>query len=108
MSLSLIYAIFGDGRGLPPKDHPKAWYMLGGQLYSWHGWFGCQLRSFEFRAPPAGTERTVLDQRIRIFGVGRRRFGMVECSWSLVGMGRSLDEDTAMIEAFRAKLRALT
>lgn len=39
---------------------------IGGVVYRWNGWCGCQLESSEWRRVPAGTSRT-LD-----FGVGRQ------------------------------------
>lgn len=32
---------------------------LGGIVYRWSGWGGCQLESYEWRRVPAGTERVV-------------------------------------------------
>ena len=35
-------------------------YRINGKLYTWCGWFGCQIESMEWRRLPAGTKRDLV------------------------------------------------
>jgi hypothetical protein len=88
-----------------------AYFIFGNNTYQWSGYYGCQLKSFEWRRVPAGTER-VLD-----FGIGKdpvnirvfttERVGLkIETTWSVCPTG-SIDEHKARIESLRSALREL-
>ena len=86
---------------------------LGGVVYRWNGWFGCQLESIEWRRAPAGTER-VLD-----FGLGKptitvtvwktKRQGpflKVRTLWAISARG-SIDEHNARIFDLKNALKGM-
>ena len=86
---------------------------LGGVVYRWNGWFGCQLESIEWRRAPAGTER-VLD-----FGLGKptitvtvwkteRRWavGRVRTFWAVSPRGTH-DEHNARIFELKNALKGM-
>lgn len=86
------------------RDHAVA--IIAGRRYRWTGWFGCQLESMEWRRVPAGTEREILGRKFRVWRT-EREWLRVRTLWCLIGLGRSVDEDSAKINALRDDLRAL-
>ena len=87
--------------------------VFDGVRYRWSGWYGCQLESFEWRRPPAGTTRT-LD-----FGIGKPSIvvsvftterklwlGKCRCTWAVSPTGR-IDEHFARIQELKDALRGL-
>lgn len=84
---------------------------LGGVVYRWNGWGGCQLESYEWRRVPAGTERVLG------FGVGQPTitvtvwrtvrqwpFFKVRTLWAVSPRG-SIDEHNARISELKNALR---
>jgi len=81
--------------------------FIGGHCYEFHGWGGCQLRSFQFFAPPAGTRRELDfgDEKININIYRTNRVGLfVECMWAISSHG-SIDEHNKRINHLRNKLQ---
>lgn len=90
---------------------PRVFFVFDGIEYSWNGWFGCQLESYEFRRPPAGTTRE-LDfgegkQKIcvTIFSTHREWF-WCRCTWAVSNSGTH-EEHTTRIHQLRNALREL-
>ena len=90
---------------------PRAWVVFNNVWYHWSGWLGCQLESFEWFKPPAGTRR-VLDFtdgtqpiEITVFTTKRDRF-KVRCTWSVASHGTH-DEHVARITDLNARLKKL-
>lgn len=86
---------------------------LGGIVYRWNGWAGCQLESYELRRVPAGTSRA-LD-----FGIGQPKitvtvwkterqwpFLKVRTLWAISASG-SLDEHNARIFELKDALKGM-
>lgn len=57
MILWLDHLIFGNGYGLRSPYFDNRYYWLSGQLYTWSGWLGAQLQSFQWFHPKPGEER---------------------------------------------------
>ena len=86
---------------------------IGGHIYRWNGWLGCQLESSEWRRAPAGAER-VLD-----FGTGQPsitvRVWRTERTWPYIKVrtfwavspAGTLDEHGARIAGLKAALRGM-
>ena len=60
------FLLFGNGRGLAQTMDDDVYFWLhdsskhaSPKFYSWSGWFGAQLVSFEWRAPKVGETRTL-------------------------------------------------
>lgn len=78
-----------------------ALYQLGGVLYQFHGWLGCQLRSYEPRKLPLGTKREIAGYELVVFST-KRHWLRVETTWALpVTKGIGLDDHNALIENLR-------
>ena len=86
---------------------------IGGIVYRWNGWAGCQLESYEWRRVPAGTRR-VLD-----FGLGKPKitvtvwtterkcpFRKVRTLWAVSERG-STDEHNARISELKNALKGM-
>lgn len=50
----------------------KVIYKIDGVCYTWSGWFGCQLESYEWTRVPAGTKRTILGREFTVFTTERK------------------------------------
>lgn len=61
-------------RKWPNQLPDKLFFRIDGVMYSWTGWFGCQLESHEWRRYPAGTERVILGMRFRVWTTERHWF----------------------------------
>lgn len=86
---------------------------IGGIVYRWNGWAGCQLETCEWRRMPAGTSR-VLD-----FGIGKPKitvtvwkterqcpFLKVRTLWAISERG-SIDEHNARIFELKNALKGM-
>lgn len=81
-------------------------YVFDGVVYQPEGWFGCQLESFEWRRPPAGTQRVLKalrkDYTVTVFTT--RRLGLlVKCTWS-IQLPRDVREANKAIREFYEEL----
>lgn len=83
MKMWLTLKLFGSGHGLAAPSFPQAFYWCDDRFYTWIGGFGAQLRSFEWSAPCAGTERTIFGKRFRVFNVSCK-WPMVDVSWAVL------------------------
>ena len=86
MILWLDFKIFGSGCGLGAPFWSQPFYWLvdanteKGTFYTWSGWFGSQLMSFQWRHPLPQEERVLAGKRFRPF-MSNRRLGRVEVKW---------------------------
>jgi hypothetical protein len=114
MSLTLDHMIFGDGYGLksPFNDNRLYWLVdtlrrdrdgRNGQLYTYSGGLGAQLRSFEWTHPRAG-ERRELNGREYVAFSSMRSWLRVDVAWALVGLPKELDAAHAEIRAIKTEL----
>ncbi len=100
----LDFAIFGDGHGMGAPYFSQTFYWLvdgfteRGTFYTWSGWFGSQLQSFQWTHPNAGEERLLAGKRFRPFQ-SHRQWGRVRVSWACSEL-----ETTEQIRAFQAGL----
>lgn len=98
--MRLDFWIFGNGRGLAmPSMDGKLYWLVNrntkrGEFYHWNGWFGSQIKSFQWTRPLAGEERILCGRRFR--AMHSRRCWMRVCvAWA---MNLPDDIDKANIE----------
>lgn len=94
--LTLDHLIFGNGYGMGSPYFDTRFYWLGGQLYTWIGGFGAQLRSHQWTHPRAGERRRLAGYEFVVFD-SSRRWLRVEVSWRLVGFPDDLNATNAKI-----------
>lgn len=98
--------IYGSGRGLrmPLFDQRIYWLVdrntQRGDFYTWSGWFGSQIQSFQWRIPKSREERVLSGVRFRLFG-WTKTWGRVRVSWCIEGL------DAQNIETANKWLHAL-
>lgn len=71
MIVWLDHWIFGNGYGLKTPRIDDKFYWLSGEFYTWSGWFGSQLQSFQWRHPKAGEERVLIGRKFKPFQSSR-------------------------------------
>lgn len=117
MIVWLDHKIFGNGYGLGSPYFDGRFYWLSGQFYTWSGWFGAQLQSFQWRHPKAGERRTLAGREFVVFSSERLFWwlwrdgivsiplplGRVRVSWALTGRDALPDD----IDEANATLRQL-
>lgn len=97
----LDFAIFGNGCGLGAPYFSQVFYWLvdsnteKGTFYTWCGWFGSQLQSFQWFHPIPGEERILAGVRFRPFTSTRRWF-RVRVAWK--GSGLNTSEEISCFE----------
>jgi hypothetical protein len=118
MIVWLDHRIFGNGYGLKSPYFDDKFYWLSGELYTWGGWFGAQLQSFQWRHPKAGERRTMLGREFRALHSTREWlwvarnyiFGFplpiarVRVAWSYTALPTDLDEANAELRRIQAEL----
>lgn len=86
----------------------ECWYIQDDIKYVASGWFGCQLKSYEYIRQRAGAQRTLKtlnrDYEIKLYYTSDRRFftkpfGRVEHSWT-IDLSSDLSEANAQILKF--------
>jgi len=93
---ALDFLIFGNGKGLGAPFFSQRFYWLvdrhtgRGAFYTWSGWFGSQLASFQWTHPNAGEERVLGGLPFRPFH-SNRRWGRVNVAWSSPRLKTSRD-----------------
>jgi hypothetical protein len=94
------------------SPRPQVRFMFDGVVYQWHGWLGCQLKSYEWRTLPAGTERKLdfCDSRnppVTMTIYRTKRKGLkVETTWSVDKSG-TYDQYCERINSLRERLKKL-
>lgn len=90
MIIWLDHLLFGNGRGLKSPCFDNDFYWLKdrnsgkSEIYVWSGWFGSQLKSFQWKYPCVGEERVLCGETF-IPKSATTRFGRVMVNWGLVG-----------------------
>ena len=84
----------------------KAFFKLDGRMYTWSGWFGCQLESREWLRVPAGTSRNILGETFLVFRSDREGIKYTT-TWSLVGLPENIDKANERLHLLRSRLAAL-
>ncbi len=77
----------------------NAYFSIAGHVYTWRGWLGCQLMSYEWCHVRPGTTRQILNREFTVHRSKRAGF-RVEVTWALPLSGSLADREN-MIEAFR-------
>jgi len=89
----------------------EVYFKLDKIQYEWHGYFGCQLRSYEFNRKWAGTTRELkFDNEtieIHIWRTGRRAGNFLVPHYWAVSTNGTIEEYRLRIENLRTKLKAL-
>jgi hypothetical protein len=121
MIVWLDHKIFGNGYGLGSPYWDSRFYWLSGEFYTWAGWFGCQLQSFQWRHPRAGERRRLAGRTFEVYRsermywwLGRRYIfgvplpiGRVRVTWALAGddaLSKDIDTANAQLRKLSADL----
>ena len=112
MILQLDHLIFGNGHGMATPFFDGKFFWLEdqngkarSQLYTWQGWFGCQLRSHQWFHPRAGERRRLRGTVFRPYN-SRRKGIRVEVSWAM-NLSSDINEANEQIREFRRELDLL-
>lgn len=101
--LWLDHKIFGNGYGMKSPYFDDAFIWLSGELYHWSGWFGAQLRSYQWRHPKPQERRKLAGHEFRPLD-SSRRWGRVAVSWAAVGLSKDIDTANAELKALQRDL----
>ena len=97
------YSVYTEGH----PEH-KVFILIDGRMYSWHGWFGCQLQSVEKRRLGDGETRFIAGRLFRVFSTYRCYWGKVQINWALVPATNGTPQNyTAQIEDLKKHLRSM-
>lgn len=114
MILWLDHLIFGNGRGLASPFFDKRFFWLvdtlrkdrsgrNGELYSWIGGLGAQLRSIQWTHPLPGERRRLAEREFVVFD-SHRHGARVEVSWALVRLPDGINAANAAIRELEKEL----
>jgi hypothetical protein len=103
MHLWLDFLIFGNGYGLAAPYHDQRFFWLSGDLYTWIGGHGAQLRSRQWFHPRPGERRRLIGRDFEPF-TSSRRWLRVEISWRMVGFPRDIIEASAAIRSLEREI----
>lgn len=115
MIVWLDHLIFGNGYGLKSPYWDDNYYWLSGELYTWCGWYGAQLSSFQWRHPKAGERRKLLGREFRALHSTRDFLWLwiiplpicrVRVAWSC-NLPKGLDEANAELHAMQKQIARL-
>jgi len=107
--LWLDHLIYGNGNGLATPYFDGRFYWLvdkhtdKGELYSWSGWFGAQLQSFQWTHPNAGERRRLAGREFKPFH-STRSLGRVRVAWALTDMPKNIDECNTVLRKLELDL----
>lgn len=94
----------------PKRPWPAVLFVFNGVAYRWHGWFGCQLVSYEWRRPPAGTTRELVFNPLTsttMYVFRTQRVGLkIRVTWSVSKFGGMTVLGTR-VRKLRAELQRL-
>lgn len=115
--LWLDHLLFGNGRGLASPYFDQRFYWLvdtsmsrkygRGRIYSWSGWFGAQLQSFQWTHPKPGEIRTLAGHGFRPFH-SERSWLRVRVSWACGDTPHDLDAANVFLRKLQEKLGSAT
>ena len=112
--MKLAMMIFGNGGGMKEPYFDGVFYWLNdsngspARFYKFTGGFGAQLTSFEFRAPKAGTCRTLADREYVVFNTSSGWFGLMhQVTWAAVRLPQGTAELNAAIRGIKSELQRL-
>lgn len=113
MIRGLDFLVFGSGMGIGAPFWDQRFYWLvdtmkgrkvgRGTFYTWSGWFGAQLQSFQWTHPNAGERRRLCDLEFKPFHSERRWF-RVRVAWACTTVPAGIDEANAFLRALERKL----
>lgn len=103
MILWLDHLIFGNGWGMRSPYFDNQFYWLNGELYTFNGWLGAQLRSVQWTHPRADERRRLCGRDFKPFS-SQRRWLRVEVYWAWVDLPRDLNEANAELRQLRKEL----
>jgi hypothetical protein len=121
MIVWLDHLIFGNGYGLKSPFWDDQYYWLRGQFYTWSGWYGAQLQSFQWRHPKAGERRTLINRACRALHSTREFLWLwrdrmiavptpisrVRVAWSYTALPKGNDDANAELRQMKKELGAL-
>ncbi|MER9769014.1 hypothetical protein NKJ09_23450 [Mesorhizobium sp. M0189] len=108
----LDHRLFGNGHGLKSPYFDDVFYWLSdtkngrrenGQLYTFSGWFGAQLQSFQWKHPLASERRRLCNREFTPLNSERRWF-RVRVSWSWIDLPKGIDETNAALRQLQKEL----
>lgn len=111
MIVWLDQKIFGSGHGIKSPRCDDRYYWLvdphtnKGELYTWCGWFGSQLQSFQWTHPRAGEERLLVGYYFRPY-TSYRNFGRVRVTWACAALPRDVTAANEFLRKLELKLGA--
>lgn len=100
----LDFLIFGNGGGIAAPYFNQVFYWLKDSntgrstFYTWCGWFGTQLQSFQWTHPNAGERRFICGYEFHPFS-SRRIFCRVQVAWKCDKLNTNKD-----IMEFKSKI----
>lgn len=116
MIVWLDHLIFGNGFGLKSPSCDAKFYWLDGELYTWNGWFGAQLQSFQWRHPNAGERRKLIFREFKpvhsermyrwLWGIVPIPIGRVRIAWACA-LPKGIDEANASLREMQKELEGL-
>jgi hypothetical protein len=113
MIVWLDQRIFGNGHGLKSPYWDDVYYWLSGDFYTWSGWFGAQLQSFQWRHPKAGERRRLAGREFRALHSNREFLWLwivplpicrVRVAWSGVGLPKPIAEANEALRKLQTEL----
>lgn len=102
MIVWLDQLIFGNGHGLKSPFFDDRYYWLSGEFYTWHGWLGSQLQSFQWTHPRPGETRKLAGRDYRVFHSVRSGL-RVRVSWA-TKLPDDLDKAHALLRQIQSDL----
>lgn len=102
MIVWLDHLIFGNGHGLKSPYFDDRYYWLNGQFYTWSGWLGSQLQSFQWTHPRGGEVRKLAGRDYRVFQSVRRGL-RVRVTWA-TRLPDNLDAANALLRKIQLEL----
>ena len=103
MILWLDFWLFGNGHGLKSPHFDDVFYWQNGRLYTWNGWYGSQLQSFQWRKPKPGETRFISGREF-VVSERTRKWFRVRCTWRLKDLPRPLDGANVILRELQNEL----
>lgn len=65
------------------KPWDKVFFRIDNIIYTWQGWFGCQLVSYERKRPDFLSTRMIAGNEMHIFDIRRKGLFKFEVCWTV-------------------------